>query len=101
MPLGIHHELSMQPTASITIRRAYADDSTGLFRLAALDSAEVPDGQLLLAEVDGELRAALSLSTGAAVADPFYPTLGLLELLRTHATATTPAPRRALRLRLA
>ena len=34
-------------------------------RLAALDSAAgVPAGPLLLAEVDGELRAALSLSDG-------------------------------------
>lgn len=93
----------MQPPSSITIRRAYADDSGGLLRLAALDSAEIPDSPLLLAEVDGELRAALSLTTGAAIADPFHPTLGLLALLRTHATATTPAPapRRAFRLRLA
>jgi hypothetical protein len=96
----------MQPPASITIRRAYADDASALARLAALDSAAVPDGPLLLAEVDGELRAALSLDDGSAIADPFYPTLGLLELLRTHATATMPAAaprrvRRALRLRLA
>jgi hypothetical protein len=93
----------MQPPAPITIRRAYADDAVALSRLAALDSAAVPDGPLLLAEVDGELRAALSLSNGSAVADPFYPTLGLLDLLRTHATVTAPAqaPRRAFRLRLA
>jgi hypothetical protein len=70
-------------------------------RLASLNTAPVPDGPLLLAEVDGELRAALALADGSAIADPFHPTLGLLELLRTHATATAPAraPRRALRLR--
>jgi hypothetical protein len=96
----------MTPPTSITIRRAYADDAATLLRLAALDSAEIPDGPLLLAEVDGELRAALSLGDGSAIADPFYPTLGLLELLRTHATITAPAraPRRVgrvFRVRLA
>ncbi|HEY2771394.1 MAG TPA: hypothetical protein VGI87_12535 [Solirubrobacteraceae bacterium] len=96
-------KLAMQPPTSITIRRGYADDSAGLFRLAALDSAEVPAGPLLLAEVDGELHAALSLADGSAIADPFHHTVGLLELLRTHAAATLPAPaaRRALRLRIA
>jgi hypothetical protein len=89
--------------ASLTIRAAYAGDTTALFRLATLDSAGVPNSPLLLAEVDGELRAALSLSDGSVIADPFYPTLGLLELLHTHAATTAPAraPRRGYRLRFA
>jgi hypothetical protein len=84
-------------SASITIRPAYADDETTLVRLAALDSAsQVPRTPLLIAEVEGEPRAALSLSDGSAIADPFFPTLHLLHLLRTHAAATAPArPRRS------
>ena len=42
---------------------------------------------MLLAEIDGELRAALSLSDGSAIADPFFPTADVVELLRVHAAA--------------
>jgi hypothetical protein len=76
-------------TAPITIRLATDDDTVRLTRLAVLDSAEdAPPGRVLVAEVDGELRAALSLADGSAIADPFHPTLAILELLRTHAQAT-------------
>ena len=74
-------------TSTILIRPAYADDREALSRLAAIDSSAVPDEPLLLAEVDEELRAALSLADGSVIADPFFPTLDLIELLRTHATA--------------
>jgi hypothetical protein len=89
--------------ASITIRPAYADDHSPVARLAALDSAEIPSAPILLAEVDGQLRAALSLDDGAVIADPFFPSVHLVELLRSHAAATTPAParRRSYRLRYA
>ncbi|MDQ6606182.1 MAG: hypothetical protein M3Z06_06490 [Actinomycetota bacterium] len=74
------------PTAEITIRLAYADDGFALIRLAALDSAAaVPPAPLLLAEVDGEARAAVSLRDGASVADPFTPTAEILELLHRRA----------------
>ena len=74
---------------SITVRPAYADDFGPLERLAALDSSDsVPPAPLLLAEVDGALRAALSLQDGTVIADPFHPSLALIELLRTHAAAT-------------
>ncbi|MDQ6775136.1 MAG: hypothetical protein M3071_02710, partial [Actinomycetota bacterium] len=59
-------------TASITIRPAYPDDERALARLAALDSAAAPpESPRVVAEVDGELRAALSLQDGSAIADPF------------------------------
>jgi hypothetical protein len=73
-------------TAQILIRPAYADDYAALARLAALDSADsVPPRPLLLAEVDGTLRAALSLRDGTSIADPFFETVGLLILLSAHA----------------
>ena len=91
--------------APITIRIAAPDDHLALTRLAALDSADsIPPGRVLLAEVDGELRAALSLQDGSAVADPFHPTLRILELLRTHAAGEAEQRgrrRRRLRLRYA
>jgi hypothetical protein len=80
----------------ITIRRAYADDHLSLLRLAALDSANsVPPTPLLIAEVDGQLRAALSMHDGSAIADPFVRTADLLELLQTRAGAELRPPRRA------
>jgi hypothetical protein len=78
-------------TPTITIRPAYADDEQSLHRLSVLDSAPgVPLAPLLLAEIDGELRAAVSLSDGSAIADPFFPTADIVELLRVHAAAMVP-----------
>jgi hypothetical protein len=86
--------------ATITIRPAYADDRSALVRLAALDSAPVPGLPALLAEVDDQPRAALSLADRSAVADPFFPTVDLVALLRTHAAAISRerTPRRPRRL---
>ncbi len=72
-------------TPILALRPARDNDLTAVARLAALDSARIPDGPLLLGLVDGELAAAMSLSTGAVVADPFRPTLALVELLTMRA----------------
>jgi hypothetical protein len=80
--------------SEITIRPGYADDHLALIRLAALDSSSIPAEPLLVAEIDGEMSAALSLSDGTAIADPFRPTAELVALLRAHAAAATPAPGR-------
>lgn len=78
----------------ILIRPAYADDQRALARLAALDSAPLPSSAMLIAEVEGELRAALSVADDAVIADPFFPTDHLVQLLRTRAAATAPVRRR-------
>jgi hypothetical protein len=70
---------------SIVIRADRPDDLAALARLAGLDSAPVPASPLLVAEVGGELRAALSLLDGAAIADPFHRTASVLGLLRMRA----------------
>ena len=76
------------PQQEITIRPAYGDDELALARLAALDSAErIPAAPLLVAEVDNELRVALSIRDGSAIADPFHRTVHLVKLLRAHAAA--------------
>jgi hypothetical protein len=67
---------------TLTIRRADASDTGALVRLAALDSASPPTGEALLAEVGGELWAAMEISSGAAIADPFRPSGELVDLLR-------------------
>jgi len=73
------------PTTILAIRPATADDDAAVARLAALDSATVPAGALLLGTVDGLPVAAVSVDTGAVVADPFTPTADLVALLRQRA----------------
>jgi hypothetical protein len=84
------------------IRRTTPDDAAALARLAALDSKRPLDGDALVAEVDGELRAAVSLAGDRAIADPFHPTAELVALLEMRAAQLgKPAVRRAsLRARL-
>ena len=67
---------------TLTIRRADAADDGALVRLAALDSASPPTGEALLAEVGGELWAAVEIDSGTAIADPFRPSGELVDLLR-------------------
>lgn len=88
-------------TAQLTIRPAYADDYEALAKLAALDSSDgVPPRPLLIAEVDGILRAALSLRDDSQISDPFFPSARLLTVLRAHAAAGQPKQPRGSRLRL-
>ena len=74
----------------VLIRHAERRDTAALARLAALDSAAPPDGEVLLAEVGDEVCAALELASGRIVADPFRPTVELQRLLRTRAVALGP-----------
>jgi hypothetical protein len=73
---------------SLTLRAAGPEDADELRRLAALDSASVPQGELLVAEVGGSLWAAVSLEDHQAIADPFRPTGELLFLLHERARDT-------------
>ena len=69
----------------IVIRLAREDDGAALRRLAQLDGARLPEGDLLVAEVDSELRAALRIADRAYVADPFFPSKELVGLLDVRA----------------
>jgi hypothetical protein len=64
----------------LTIRMAQPSDTVALNRLAALDSSEVPQQPVLVAEVGGQLWAAISLDDLQLVGDPFRPT-GELQFL--------------------
>jgi hypothetical protein len=70
--------------STVVIRVATPADIDDLRRLAALDSARALVGTLLVAERDGEIRAAYSVDQRRAIADPFVPTAGLVELLKTR-----------------
>ena len=69
----------------ILVRPARSVDADALRVLAALDSAAPLTGDVLLAVSGGDIAAAISLETGAVIADPFEPTANLVELLRTAA----------------
>ena len=66
---------------TVVIRAARGADGDSLRRLAALDSARVPTGDLLIAEAEGAVVAAHSPTTGATIADPFRRTADVVELL--------------------
>jgi hypothetical protein len=88
-----------EPKMNLTIRRATDADEFAVRRLSALDSAFPPTGDVLLAEMDDELWAALSIDTGHAVADPFRASGDLVDLLRFRAerlSAEQPARGRVL-----
>jgi hypothetical protein len=76
---------SIATERTVTLRFAAAADQSRLARLAALDSATPPAPPVLVAEVDGEALAALGLSDGTIVANPFHPTADLIGLLRARA----------------
>lgn len=71
---------------AVTIRRAGGDEWDVIDRLAQRDSAPPPPREtMLVAEVDGEMRAAISIRNGYSIADPFLPSAGLVDLLRARA----------------
>ncbi len=87
----------MRGASEMIIRRTTRDDTAVLRRLAALDDAAPLRGDALVAEVDGQIHAAVSLSDGRAIADPFRHTAALVDLLKLRAQQLTgPAeqPRR-------
>lgn len=69
--------------ASLTLRPAAPADAPRLRRLAALDSGE-PPGDALVAELESDLLAAISIRDGRVVADPFQRTDHAVGLLRVR-----------------
>jgi hypothetical protein len=70
---------------TVVIRAARGSDGPALRRLAELDSHDVLTGDVLLAEADDQLVAALSVDTGERVADPFARTADVVDLLAYRA----------------
>jgi hypothetical protein len=66
---------------AIIIRSARAADEDAVRRVAQRDSRAVPDGDLLIAVVDGEVQAAIALESGDVIADPFRRTAELVRML--------------------
>jgi hypothetical protein len=89
--------------SDLTLRISGEPDRTALRTLAERDSARVPAGRLLVADEGGRLLAAISLDTGAVIADPFVHTKDVVDLLQTRARQLNRrlrlAPRRRRRAR--
>lgn len=74
---------------AVTLRWASEADAERLEVLAELDEAAVPPAPLLLGFVGDELWSAVSLSTGAAIADPFRPSAEVTKLARERGRQLT------------
>jgi hypothetical protein len=87
-------------SADVVIRYARPDEAGALATLAELDSSRAPRGEVIVADVQGELWAAVSVDDGQAVADPFRPSGELTfrlserarELHRAGRHTSTPRP---------
>ena len=77
----------------ITIRLSTDADVERLRRLAELDGRRVPHGDVLVAEANGRLLAAVGVD-GAVVADPFERTAGIVRVLQTRLDGGEPGKRR-------
>ena len=88
---------SVPTSADVVIRYARPADAKAVDELAQLDSSRAPRGEVIVAEVQGELWAAVSLDDGHAVATPFRPsgelTFRLSERARELSGARTLRPR--------
>ena len=93
-------EVRMNADEPVAIRRATEADRGALERLAALDSAPTPSGVVLIAEVDDEPQAAIDVTGGTVVADPFRPTAHVVESLRARAARLSQHADSSRRLRL-
>jgi hypothetical protein len=85
---------SVPTAADVTIRRARTADADALDVLAKLDSSHPPRGAILVAEVSGELWAAVSLDDDHLVATPFRPSGELAFRLTERARELRRAERR-------
>ena len=92
MTATAHHtasrrHLSVGAERDLLVRLAGDADAMLLRRLAALDSSTALAGDVLVAEVDGTAVAAMSMTDGRVVADPFRHTAGVVDVLRVRAAA--------------
>jgi hypothetical protein len=78
---------------TVLIRSSGPEDEAALVRLYQLEGRpRIRRFRVLVAEVQGEVLAALPLGGGEPIADPFRPTASLVEMLKLRAAQLDPAP---------
>ena len=70
---------------TITIRSFHEGDEAAVELVAELDERPVPPGPLLVAEIEGTVEAAVGMSGGETIANPFAACADVVELLQTRA----------------
>jgi hypothetical protein len=88
----------MLDSTVISFRSATADDERVLRDLSELDSARPVQRPAVLAVVDGHPVAAVSLTDGRIVADPFTRTEDVVTMLRARVAALAADTARRRRL---
>jgi hypothetical protein len=73
------------PPPRVALRQAEADDAPGLRMLAELDEAPKLAGEALIALIEGEVVAAISLDDGRVLANPFVASSDAVALLKLRA----------------
>src|SRR5687768_3827266 len=63
---------------AVCIRLAGEGDAAALKRLSELEGRALPAGDALVAAIDGRVLAAIGVTDGDALADPFQHTAGLV-----------------------
>ena len=81
-------------STAFSIRQATMADHLQLERLAKLDSTQLAGDRYAVAEIGGEIVAAVSMDNGRAIADPFRYTAELVDLLRAHIGSAIVTSRR-------
>jgi hypothetical protein len=76
---------ALGPKRTITVRVTDRAEEPAIERLGALSERPIPSGRYLVAEVDGQVWAALPLAGGEPIGDPFLPALEVKELLSLRA----------------
>jgi len=92
----------LDPETVITLRLVdERDGDRSISQLVQLSGEARPEGPSLLAEVNGEPWAALSLKDGQLLADPFHPTTELGSLLVLRLAQLEARPHQPATLRFA
>jgi hypothetical protein len=81
-----HKRARLSAEHPVTIRRARGDDAAALLTLAVLEDVAPFDGEVLVAEVNGEVWAAMALGDARIISDPFRPATEARALLALRAS---------------
>jgi hypothetical protein len=80
-----HPAAQLRLPDAVLVRHETSADAARIRTLAHLDDRRLPGGPFLVAEMSGEVVAAMSLSSGVVVADPFRRTRDAADMLRMRA----------------